>query len=213
MQNALLAIVLLAAIAGGVVAFVFWKKKKSSIYPIPPAVGWRIAWSPNMPTEMTNNGDGTYSFTFPNVDGVHYVYKSAPRVALGQTITMKFSIKGAATFIPHGVGDPPPCDMQLFLQRAGDDMNAVGNMEFYRWWSNAATVLKEGDFTMTVQLNPDQWFSIYGKNGATTPDKFAACLANLANIGFTFGGASSGGHGVYAKGPTTVFTLKQYSVA
>jgi hypothetical protein len=54
---------------------------------------WKIAYSPNMAPSMSGTEGGWY-FDFPSQNGVHYVYKAAPTVRVGQTITMHFAISG-----------------------------------------------------------------------------------------------------------------------
>jgi hypothetical protein len=55
--------------------------------PAPSVSHWKIAYSPNMPAWMSGT-EGNWYFDFPNQNGVHYVYKVAPAVRVGQTITM-----------------------------------------------------------------------------------------------------------------------------
>jgi hypothetical protein len=68
---------------------------------VPPAriSYWKIAYSPNMPAWMSGT-EGNWYFDFPNQNGVHYVYKAAPAVRVGQTITMHFAITGKGNFVP-----------------------------------------------------------------------------------------------------------------
>jgi hypothetical protein len=70
---------------------------------------WKIAYSPNMPAGMSGTESNWY-FDFPNQNGVHYVYKVAPAVGVGQTITMHFAITGKGNFVPTEAPQPPACD-------------------------------------------------------------------------------------------------------
>ena len=79
-----------------------------------------------------------------------------------------------------------------------------------RWWSVTYVELHEGEFTLTASLSPDQWTSVFGQRGTEVPSEFNTAIAQLANIGFTFGGTFAG-HGVYVTGAR--FILKQYAVS
>ena len=72
--------------------------------------------------------------------------------------------------------------------------------------------LREGEFTLTVSLSPDQWTSVFGQRGAEVPNEFNAAIPDLGNVGFTFGGTFAG-HGVYVTGGNARFILKQYSLS
>jgi hypothetical protein len=60
---------------------------------------WKIAYSPNMPASMSGT-EGNWYFDFPTQNGVHYVYKLAPAIKVGQTITMHFAITGNGNLVP-----------------------------------------------------------------------------------------------------------------
>ena len=62
---------------------------------------WKIAYSPNMPASMSGT-EGNWYFDFPSRNGVHYVYKVAPAIKVGQTITMHFAITGNAKLRSNG---------------------------------------------------------------------------------------------------------------
>lgn len=175
--------------------------------PKPTVTGWGFYYSPNMPQQMWDAGDGTFYFDFPTKDGVHYVYR-AGSAALGQTITMTFSLAGDGTLVPTQGTTPY---VTLYLQRAGDNMSGAGAYEFYRFWSGATKLTGAGDYTVSVPLTYNIWTGVMGRSDQ---NGFAACLANLQNIGFTFGdpGAGASGHGVYVTNGTMRFTLKNFTI-
>jgi len=185
--------------------------------PKPPAPilssPWQISYSPNMPSQMGTLGDGTYYFTFPRQDGVHYVTRVAVNsILVGQTITLSFSIEGDGTLVPSPSGsDPgtPPARVRLFLEQAGDTLTA--GEEFKRWWSTDSVELKTGDFDLTVPVQPNKWSSVFGKTGDLTPGQLENCLKQLGAMGFTFGGMFAG-HGVYAADGSPRFILRSYTV-
>jgi hypothetical protein len=168
---------------------------------------WKIAYSPNMPAWMSGT-EGNWYFEFPNQNGVHYVYKVAPAVRVGQTITMHFTITGNGNFVP--TEGTETARVRLFLQQRGDTLTA--QEPYKRWWSTAYVELKEGDFRLIVPVSPDQWSSVFGRRGAEVPTEFNTAISQLANVGFTFGGTFAG-HGVYVTGRNARFILKQYAVS
>jgi hypothetical protein len=113
---------------------------------------WKIAYSPNMPASMSGT-EGNWYFDFPSRNGVHYVYKLAPAIKVGQTITMHFAISGNATFVP--TEGTATARVRLFLQQRGDTLTA--QEPYKRWWSLPHVELRAGEFTLTVPLSPDQW--------------------------------------------------------
>jgi hypothetical protein len=176
--------------------------------PAAPASGdWKIAFSPNMPAWMSGT-EGNWYFDFPSRDGVHYVYKLAPAIKVGQTITMHFAITGNANFVP--TQGTATARVRLFLQQRGDTLTA--QEPYKRWWSLPYVELREGEFALTVSLSPDQWTSVFGQRGAVVPNEFNAAIAKLANVGFTFGGTFAG-HGVFVTGGNARFILKEFSVS
>ena len=174
--------------------------------PIAASNGWTIAYSPGMPSQMPKK-DGHHYFDFPNVDGVHYVYKRTPSVNVGQTVTMVFTIEGSGNFVPtEGTAS---ARVRLFMQEQGDSLTAAE--QYKRWWSTNAVELKPGTFRLTVVVAPELWSSVLGKNGSEVPGEFENAISNLANLGFTFGGTFAG-HGVYVAGGSARFILKEFKI-
>jgi hypothetical protein len=107
-----------------------------------------------------------------------------------------------------------PASIRLYLQRRGNDMTAA--KEFFRWWSNSiAYMLAHGTAALIAPLDPAQWSSVLGKNGIDSEaatQGFEAALADLGNVGTTFGGACYFGHGVFVTGGTARFIATGYAV-
>jgi len=160
-----------------------------------------------MPSSMSGT-EGNWYFDFPSRNGVHYVYKLAPALSVGQTITMHFNIAGNAKFVP--TEGTATARVRLFLQQQGDTLTA--QEPYKRWWSVAYVELREGEFTLTASLSPDHWISVFGQGGAEVPNEFNAAIPKLANVGFTFGGTFAG-HGVFVTGGNARFVLKDFSVS
>jgi hypothetical protein len=106
--------------------------------------------------------------------------------------------------------DPSSSIANAILEQPGDTLTA--QEPYKRWWSVTYVELHEGEFTLTASLSPDQWTSVFGQGGAEVPNEFNAAISQVANVGFTFGGAFAG-HGVYVTGGNARFILKQYSVS
>jgi hypothetical protein len=169
-----------------------------------------VSSSPGMPTNPNPSG-ATWSFNFPQKDGVHYVTTQTSGSLVGKTLHLKFTIAGTETaFTALNAGQPDtaaPAQVHLYFQQAGDNWDTDG----YRWWSNPKGVmLANGTFTLDVPVTPDQWTGIFGEKGTDKPALWNAAVANVMNVGFTFGGEFFG-HGVFANGPA-VFTLNEFSV-
>ena len=117
-----------------------------------PISHWKIVYSPNMPAWMSGT-EGNWYFDFPNQNGVHYVYKVAPAIRVGQTITMHFAITGKGNFVP--TEGTATARVRLFLQQRGDTLTA--QEPYKRWWSVTYVELHEGEFTLTASLSPDEF--------------------------------------------------------
>jgi hypothetical protein len=174
--------------------------------------GWTIAYSsPSVGTAMQAESDGTYWFVFPDPDShVNYLIERPPTVRPGQKITLVFSFVGDGTLVATEGSAPPR--VRLFLQRVGDNLSGTGAYQQYRYWSLAyVDVSTPGDYTLSEVIDPSRWTDVYGKPGSQYPDNFAACVAQLVNIGCTLGGEFAG-HGIRATSGTPKFILKSFSV-
>ncbi len=179
-----------------------WFNFGAAIPILPP--GWNLMFSKNVPPQMFASADGTFYFDFPQSDGVHYVLKPIDKLALGQTITMSFAIAGAGHLIPTD-GDPT-ARVRVMIQQKDDNLAQPDK----RWWSQPIELKAPGDFTLIAPLDFDKWITIGGGLPTAGAPGFANCIANVANVGFSFGGWSAG-HGVYAKGPSR-FILKSFTI-
>jgi len=68
---------------------------------------------------------------------------------------------------------------------------------------------------LVAPLNAAQWSSVLGKKGtdsAVATQGFEAALADLGNVGMTFGGGCFFGHGVFVTGGTARFIATGYAV-
>jgi hypothetical protein len=180
----------------------------SSREPNADATPWIIAFSAAMPPTLSGR-KGHHYFDFPaDTDGVHYVFKRAPAVAPGQTITMVFSLEGGGKLKPNE--GRSAARVRLFMQRKDDRMTA--GEPHKRWWSrDFRELVSPKEFVLSARIAPSQWTSVFGTPGSKVPDEFRDCIDNLAHVGFTFGGDFAG-HGVYVNDGAVRFVLKEYSV-
>src|SRR5262245_21747090 len=126
----------LLIVLAALISIAAWKKDM----PANPGAtsAWNILYSPG-PTfriqypPQLGGQDGT-SFDFPpKGSSVGYVVKTAPKLSLGQTISIKFTIEGYGTLVP--TDSDPPAPVWLYLQRAGDNGSGAGPYQHYRYWA------------------------------------------------------------------------------
>lgn len=196
----------------------FWKWLKSlfgsddSVAPVPTGnahtgatAAWQFQYSPNMPPSFQG------SFTFPGQDGVHYVVRSPPKIAVGNTVTLKYKVEGAGKFVPSNDATGNPGRVRLYMQRRGDTLTAEEPNK--RWWS-APVDLVVGDGVISAKVDGAQWINVFGMNALDVrvpKGAFEDCVANLQAAGFTFG-ANFAGHGLYVTGGTMTFTVVDFTV-
>lgn len=206
-MNIFIIIAIIGVVVGGAAYFVLRKRKSSGgtgVVGPAPGGGWVQQYG-----NVSVSSDGNFTFGEP-----HYITKSAPRLSPGQTITLRFRIDGAGEFVPCDPAEGPPCDVSLYMQKAGDN----GLQLYGRWFGKARAILGAAqEYSVSSKLVVDEWGPVGG--GLTDPrapeEGFADCLANAAVVGFTFGGEFFAGHGVKVKpgSGTASFTLLEYSIA
>lgn len=195
--QAIIVILILAGVGFAIYWFAIRKKANEPVGATPPFVGsgWTFVYSKNIAGDPAN-------FTFPQVDGVHYVCKAAQGIAMGKTITMTFSISGDGALLVADKTDTTPATVRLFLW--GQTVND-------RWWGDVKTNLTTGDHTVSILIDPAHWTGV-GGTPTVVQAPFPTVISNPYAMGYTFGGQSFAGHGVYANGNVR-FTLKSYVVA
>lgn len=156
---------------------------------------------------------GGWSFDFPvgskAAGHVHYVTFHPGTLAGKTRIIVRYRVDAPAgtRFVPQANPDRAGT-VSLYLQRRGDDWNARGRYQYYRWYAPAATVreLAPGIGEISVALDDPQWISVLGRPAATDPGALEDALADVERIGLVFGSSNARGHGVYATAPAK-FTL------
>jgi hypothetical protein len=145
-----------------------------------------------------------------------YVYTKAPALAVGQTITLNYSVDGGATFAPADVNEQPPATVSLFFWRGGDNLSGQDEYVCYRWFCTQKVLLQLGDNqTLSCQVAGAEWVSVFGENGANSAASqagFAAALKYAAYAGTSFSGKFFAGHGVWTTSGSATFTIKSYTI-
>jgi hypothetical protein len=181
---------------------------------------WRVQYFSGAAPVIGPAAQG-WQFAFPTQPN-HVDYVTAP-VAMniaGKSIAATYNITGSNPLFDYHTANDNKCGpaapgggtIRLFFQQAGDDLSGAGQYEFYRWWSTADNVLKVGPGTISVALNPSLWTSVFGKNGTAAGAGWTNALANVANIGITFGGGCFAGHGVWLLGGSANFNMESFAV-
>jgi hypothetical protein len=187
------------------------------VSPAMTASNWEIGpiisgydYSIGMPTSPTQVPDG-WEFDFPLAPGsVHYLTFRYGSLAGKTHIIMHYRVE-----MSPGVQLFPACCPQfetigptVYFQENGDDWNTDG----MRWWAtfNSPAPIEAGEFTMDVPLDA-AWTSVTTMTAASNPAQFLKAKENADRVGFTFGGGTGYGHGVYANGSAR-FVLESFVI-
>jgi len=194
--------IIVFALAVPIVAWLMFRRK------IGPesGSGWQLdAYSKNV-TLDTSAGGSLFSFNFPDVNGVHRVWKPIKRFS-GTHVSMTFEIVDVA----HS-GE---------LEFEAEDLPAT--VGFYvgdaRIYSNRIyrVELAAGRFTITVPLSPECWQTVDGvpcNLDAEHVRNFQRYVENPTDIGPCFGGKTKGwAHGAHRKkgSPPAKFRMLSFS--
>ena len=170
------------------------------------------------PVNLTNAPGWFLDFpTVASGRNVGYVMEAMPfRYIAGSALEARFTLvtEGPVVFdhrtAPNNTSDFP-AHVRFLLQNGPISLDAHG-----RWWSNPIAVkLQPGSFTLRVPLDPGQWSNVWGQVGDlddSTRAGFAHVLANISEMGFTFGGGFFFGHGVRVSGGSARFILTGFDV-
>jgi hypothetical protein len=110
-----------------------------------------------------------------------------------------------------------PAHVRFLLQEKGDDLSGANGKQYFRWWSNrVAYRLASGAANLRASLTDlSQWTSVFGEKANTSAAAaagFKQAMANLGNVGFSFGGGCFYGHGVRVSGGGARFAATSYLV-
>lgn len=127
----------------------------------------------------------------------------------GKTISASYDISGATVFTYYGQGTtgnpcPTPASVRLYFRT---NNNELGYSQY--WWSNPeGNVLATGPESLSANLDPTLWTNWNGQHDAAG---FAAAVADVQQIGVSFGGGCFFANGVGDAGGNATFTLTNFT--
>jgi len=191
-------VMLLLAAAIPLVAWLMFRRK------IGPesGKGWQLdAYSKNVRLD-TSEGGSLFSFDFPDVNGVHRVWKPISRFTAAR-VSMTFEITGRDLEFE---AEDLPATVGFYIGDARIYSNRI-----YR------LALREGRATLTVPLSPECWQTVDGvacNFDAAHVENFKRYIERPTDVGPCFGGNTKGwAHGAHrAKGsPPAKFRMLSFS--
>lgn len=192
-------------------------KPVRAVAPVDPmnASAWEIGpitatrnYSLNMPLSPSPHPTGGWYFDIPYPTAaaghVHYVTFKHGSLSGKSRIVMRYRIEMADGVQIVPTKEQPntfPSILTLYFQRQGDNWSGSGKYAAYRWWATFASVspLASGEREISVRLDQN-WTALQG-SATTNPRGFADAIRYADRVGFTLGGGTGFGHGVYATGP------------
>jgi len=187
------------------------------------AQAWAILYSPGMPPHPTpQTGGGGWYVDLPAApNSIHYVL-AAVNMAASSSVSASVLVTttGTPVFVYNLQPDNNcvyPAHVRFLLQEKGDDLSGANGKQYFRWWSNSvAYQLAPGSANLSASLtDTSQWTSVFGEKAnasAAATAGFKQAMANLGNVGFSFGGGCFYGHGVRVSGGGARFAVNSYTV-
>jgi hypothetical protein len=131
----------------------------------------------------------------------HYLVKRKENITNFSKFIVRYkaeALEGAPYLKAKDCATNKPGTIAAFFQRAGDDMYAKGEKEYYRWWSRNRPQIELGEHEFVVSLNPadNQWISVLGKGSGDNQTRFNNARKYIKQFGVTFGGCGNAGHGI-----------------
>jgi hypothetical protein len=186
------------------------------------AQAWSILYSPGMPLHPTPLAGKGWYFDFPaDPNSVYYALAAVNTVASSYVnAAILVATTGTPVFVYNLQPDDTciyPAHVRFLLQENGDDLSGTDGKQYFRWWSNSASYqLASGPANLRALLTDlSQWTSVFGEKAnasAAAMAGFKQAIANLENVGFSFGGGCFYGHGVRVSGGGARFALTSYKI-
>lgn len=153
-----------------------------------------------MPLHPTQTPDG-WAFDIPMSPGsVHYLTYKYGSLAGKSHIIMSYRIEAdpAVQIFAASVPGATSIGPTLYFQQVGDDWNTDG----MRWWAtfNIRYPITSGAYQVDIPFDAN-WTSVFTMTAQANLTQFQSAKLDAERIGFTFGGGTGYGHGVYADGP------------
>jgi hypothetical protein len=176
------------------------------------ATRWAWQFSSNVAPPATSS-DG-WSFTFPNVDGAHYLVHPVNGYLRG-SLHVQFYLQelGGVTALwqwdRSNNGCPDGAHVSLYMQKRGDDFTATNpNGRFFQPLP-FINIDNLGSYDVLVPVDPAHWINV---NGQQDPAGFAATTSDLQAVGLVFGGGCFAGHGLWTDPGSVMFVMQSYRV-
>lgn len=176
---------------------------------------WQAIGEP-APFPLATTNSGHLEFDFPVSGSMHYLHTPSALAAVRGTVVVSLRVITTGPVVFNSL-DPVtsscniPASVRPFFWA-----NNNGNGAYDRWWSNPRSFpLAEGNATISVPLLPDYWSSVNGQFGnadSATRYRFATAILNVSQLGLTFGGGCSFGHGINVRGGNATFQLTGYAI-
>ncbi|MEP6920976.1 MAG: hypothetical protein ABI967_07615 [bacterium] len=181
-----------------------------------------VAPAPKPSTLMLNGTAVGFDFPdTPDVSGFNTKHPAYNGTLLGdltgKTVSASITVSGVTgPFIYYGQGTASnpcgtPANVRLYFET---NSNELGESQY--WWSNPVSYpLANGPATLTSTLNPANWSDRDGHFGtfdAAHTAAFAASVADVQQIGLSFGGGCFFANGVGTSDGSGTFTLTNFIV-
>lgn len=144
----------------------------------------------------------------PLTDGCHYITKRSGPLTSISKIRMRYKVETEGEIKPSSDPAFPSIGPTIYFQVCNDDMRTDGN----RWWATFASPspIVAGEFEIIAPLSA-KWTSVLRMNSLDNVATFQSARARVCRIGFTLGGGTGYGHGVFATKPTkiTIISFEQ----
>ena len=173
------------------------------------------------PSELMSGGGIGFTFTrTPDVSGFSTKHPAYNGTLLGdltaKTVSADMyvnSLGGVFTYYGQGtLGNPcgTPANVRLYFET---NNNELGESQY--WWSNPVSYpLATGPATLTASLIPANWSDRDGHLGTFNPAHtaaFNAAVADVQQIGLSFGGGCFFANGVGEASGNSTFTLTNFT--
>lgn len=165
---------------------------------------WRFGQSPS----LENNEGGGFRWWFPKggsaTNDIDYLLtNNVSGVQVGRWFHVKYETwkyDGGNVMGSNDGCTTPSARVIIRKQNDGALTDPDG-----RWWAYAHPIWtnwqgSQGTFEIWVEIKPSNFTNVFGANGSTRVSQFNTALANVGEIGLTFGDCNFFGHGEKLRG-------------
>jgi hypothetical protein len=183
-----------------------------------PSANWQLASG----SAQGSGGLAAFDFSVPNK--TRLLFNSKDSTLLGDqsasTMSATFTVSGVndgATFTYGGQGTAGnPCVSPATVRLAFESIPPGTKFAFTNYWwadvSPASAVLTNGDYTLTVTVDPTQaWSDWNGQPSSANAEAFNAAAGNVTAVGLSFGGGCFFENGVGTTDGSGTLTLTTFA--